>query len=230
MKTRIYFFFKNYLGFSNRESRGFVLVLPVLFLLYIIPEIYGYFLHRKNKQNYQVYLHRVDSLVNAGWVPLESDNNYQQKVAQDTGKTTSVYKKPRSPELTKIPFSEADSAVLQIVPGIGQVMAGRIVKFRDNIGGLYQKDQLLEVYGMKPEVMDKVFEYFEFVPGIMRKLSINHQDVNTLAKHPYLNYGSAKVIVAYRDQHGLYKSPEDLLKIKIFNEDWLDRLKPYLEF
>jgi DNA uptake protein ComE-like DNA-binding protein len=38
------------------------------------------------------------------------------------------------------------------------------------------------------------------------------------------------VIVAYREQHGLYTQADDLLKIKIFNEEWLERLKPYLEF
>jgi DNA uptake protein ComE-like DNA-binding protein len=127
-------------------------------------------------------------------------------------------------------FSDADSIVLQIVPGIGQTMAGRVVKFRENIGGLYSKDQLLEVYGMTPEVLEKVFDYFEFVPEIKNKILINQADVNTLAKHPYINYGSAKVIIAFREQHGPYQSADDLLKIKIFNQEWVDRLKPYLEF
>lgn len=228
---KFYFFLKSYFGFSKRESRGFVLVIPALIILYLIPSGYDWVLQKKNEEKYLAYSEKIDSLVQAGWKPLQS--NYQSQdisSKSDTVKKTNNYQRPKSPQLNKMSFSDADSVVLQIVPGIGQTMAGRVVKFRENIGGLYSKDQLLEVYGMTPEVLEKVFEYFEFVPEIKNKILINQADVNTLAKHPYINYGSAKVIIAFRDQHGPYQSSDDLLKIKIFNAEWVDRLKPYLEF
>lgn len=228
---KFYFFLKSYFGFSKRESRGFVLVIPALIILYLIPSGYDWVLQKKNEEKYLAYSDKIDSLVQAGWKPLQS--NYQSQdisSKSDTVKKTNNYQRPKSPQLNKMSFSDADSVVLQIVPGIGQTMAGRVVKFRENIGGLYSKDQLLEVYGMTPEVLEKVFEYFEFVPEIKNKILINQADVNTLAKHPYINYGSAKVIIAFRDQHGPYQSSDDLLKIKIFNAEWVDRLKPYLEF
>jgi DNA uptake protein ComE-like DNA-binding protein len=229
--AKFYFFLKSYFGFSKRESRGFVLVIPALVILYLIPSGYDLMLRKKNKDKYLAYSLKIDSLITAGWKPAQS--NFQSlslSSPSDTIKKPNTYQKPKSPQLNKLSFSEADSVVLQVVPGIGQTMAGRVVKFRDNIGGLYSKDQLLEVYGMTPEVMERVFEYFEFEPGIKNKIQINQADVNTLAKHPYINYGSAKVIVAFREQHGPYQSSDDLLKIKIFNEEWLVRLKPYLEF
>lgn len=222
---------KSYFGFSKRESKGFVLVIPALIILYLIPSVYDLVLRKKNEAQYLAYSHKIDSLITAGWKPAQSNFQSPSLSSQsDTVKKPYTYQKPKSPQLNKMSFSEADSVVLQIVPGIGQTMAGRVVKFRDNIGGLYSKDQLLEVYGMTPEVMEKVFEYFEFEPGIKNKIQINQADVNTLAKHPYINYGSAKVIVAFREQHGPYQSSDDLLKIKIFNEEWVNRLKPYLEF
>ncbi|MCL6259356.1 helix-hairpin-helix domain-containing protein [Aquiflexum sp. TKW24L] len=229
--AKIYFFLKSYLGFSKRESRGFVLVIPALLILYLIPSGYDWLLRKKNEENYLAYSAKIDSLIKAGWKP--SLNNFESKLNSsetDTIKKPNNYQKPKSPQLTKMTFTEADSIVLQIVPGIGQTMAGRVVKFRENLGGLYSKDQLLEVYGMTPEVMERVFEYFEFEPGIKDKILINQADVNSLAKHPYINYGTAKVIVAFREQHGPYRSSDDLLKIKIFNEEWVNRLKPYLEF
>lgn len=231
MMAKFYFFLKSYFGFSKRESRGFVLVIPALIVLYLIPLGYDWLLQKKNEKVYLAYSDKIDSLVLAGWKPQQS--NFQSQgisSKSDTVRKTSNYQRPKSPQLNKMSFSEADSVVLQIVPGIGQTMAGRVVKFRENIGGLYSKDQLLEVYGMTPEVLEKVFEYFEFVPEIKNKILINQTDVNTLAKHPYINYGSAKVIIAYREQHGPYQSSDDLLKIKIFNAEWVDRLKPYLEF
>jgi competence protein ComEA len=36
--------------------------------------------------------------------------------------------------------------------------------------------------------------------------------------------------VAYRQQHGPYNAPDDLLRVKLMDPATLDRLKPYLEF
>ncbi len=222
------YFFQSYFGFSNRESRGFLLVLPVLLLLFLIPKTVSFFQQKRHQAIYQNYLSQVDSLIQAGWEPLQV-NIVENGKDQDTTKAITTARPRSVVGLRKINFSEADSVELQVVPGIGQTLAGRIVKFRENIGGLYSKEQLLDVYGMKEETVEKIFDFFEFRPGIHTKLAINELDVNSLAKHPYINYGAAKVIVAYREQHGPYRSAEDLLRIKIFTQDWLDRIIPYLD-
>lgn len=232
MFKRIQFFLRSTFGFSNRESRGFMLVLPALLLLYLIPVGYQKILDRNNEERYQAYLLKADSLVKAGWKPYQAaySSDHNSATRTDSTKKRPAYQAPKKPGLNKLSFAEADSIVLQIVPGIGPTMAGRIVKFRENIGGLHQKEQILEVYGMTPEMMEKLFDQFEFEPGIFKKVKINEWDANTLANHPYISYGEAKVIVAYRTQHGKYEIPEDLLGIKIFTKEWVDRLSPYLEF
>lgn len=232
MLKRFQFFLRSTLGFSNRESRGFMLVLPSLLILYLIPLGYQKILKKRNEQQYQAYLLKADSLVQAGWRPYQADQARFPGTTShsDSTKKRPAYQAPKKPGLNQMSFAEADSIVLQIVPGIGPTMAGRIVKFRESMGGLHQKEQILEVYGMTPETMEKLFDQFEFEPGISKKLKINEWDANTLANHPYISYGEAKVIVAYRTQHGKYEKPEDLLGIKIFTKEWVDRLSPYLEF
>ena len=225
---------KVYFGFSRRESRGFLLVFPVLILLYFIPVIYNRILKFANKDDYNTYLEQVDLLLASG--KLSADSMRKEYLGrtnssyQDSLQKFSIYVKPKAPELSLMDFSEADSIVLQVVPGIGQVLAGRIIKYRESLGGLHNEQQLLEVYGITAEVAEKVFEYFPLTPTIHRKLKINELEASELADHPYINFGHAKVIVAYRKQHGNYRTAEDLLKIKIFNEPWLARLRPYLEF
>lgn len=187
-------------------------------------------LSKSQEDLYLSYEKKVDSLLAAGWTVIEIPKDLTQKPSSDSTKRSNTYRRPSSPQLNKLKFSEADSIVLQIVPGIGPTMAGRIVKFRENIGGIHQKDQLLDIFGMSPEVMERLFDYFDFDKVPINKLPINSADANALSKHPYINYGAAKVIVAFRDQHGPYQKPEDLLKIKIFTEDWVSRLVPYLEF
>lgn len=226
MIQKLKFFLKNYLGFSNRESRGFILLIPALLVLYAVPMVYESIIIKRNKIDYEIYLNKMDSLENSGWNRVETQ--YDISSGQDTSKTNF---RPRNlPQLNKISFDDADSIVLQIVPGIGSATAGRIIKFRDAIGGLHSSEQLLDVYGMSPEVMERVFEYFEFTPGIKSKININSADVQILAAHPYINYGSAKVIVAYREQHGPYRVADDLLKVRIFSQAWIDRIKPYLTY
>src|SRR5690606_25791766 len=132
--------------------------------------------------------------------------------------------------LNRIPFSEADSVTLQIVPGIGQSTASRIIKFRTSLGGLHSKNQLSEVYGLKPETIDAIWEYFDFSPGISNKIMINQVEIDELGKHPYFSYAEAKVLIAYRKQHGEFQSPDDLKQIKIFKEEWITKISPYLDF
>ncbi|AWW29923.1 helix-hairpin-helix domain-containing protein [Echinicola strongylocentroti] len=228
MKKKLRYFLRSYLGFTQRESKGFVLVIPVLTFLAIIPRLLAWYGHQSSEDIYQGYLLKVDSL--SAVVERDSGALFQQigdrRAVFDTGSWEDY--RERRPELMKMDFAEADSAVLQVVPGIGPTLAGRIVKFRQSLGGLHQKEQLLDVYGLKMDVAKRVFEYFSFTPAIYQQLPLNTSSPKELAAHPYIRYGEAKVIVAYREQHGQYRSLDDLLRIKIFSKEWLERVKPYL--
>lgn len=222
MIKKLFYFLKLYLGLSNKESKGLVLFVPFLFLIICLPFFIQKVQGRKSeiKQSRIDYL--IDSLLISGFEPATSPLPIFNPL--DTGKVIL----PAS--VQKILFSEADSITLQIVPGIGPAMASRVIKFRENLGGLVHKDQLKEVFGMKEEVADQIWNYFDFDRPSLRKIPINQADINTLAKHPYIGYGEAKVIFAFRNQHGPFSSADDLLKIKIFKEDWVNKLSPYLSF
>jgi len=172
------------------------------------------------------YLATIDSLQASGILLVSSP--FPVFNLQDT-----VVKKSNSKQLenlNRIPFSETDSVTLQIVPGIGQSTASRIVKFRENLGGFHSKSQLSEVYGLKPETIDAIWEYFDFSSSIFEKVKINQIEVEALAKHPYFSYAEAKVLIAYRKQHGYFHTSDDLLKIRIFKQEWVDKISPYLDF
>ena len=105
-----------------------------------------------------------------------------------------------------------------------------IIKHREKLGGFIHIAQLNEVYGLKPEVIPLIWDYFDFDAAPIRKLSINSAPVEELSSHPYISYQEAKVIVAYRLQHGGYQTATDLLGIKIFKSDWVEKISPYLSF
>ena len=226
MRQRLFFWFKTHLGFSAKESRGFLLLIPCLLLLVGASQVLAWAKDRNAGKLYQHYLNQVDSLERAGVQllvsPLPTFN------PEDTLRRSHSDKV--SDRIKRLPFSESDSVVLQIVPGIGALTAGRIIKHRESLGGFIQVDQLNEVYGLKPETIPVIWEYFDFDRVAPRRLALNTVSVEELAKHPYISYQEAKVLVAYRLQHGPYLQLEDLLKVKIFKAAWVSKIGPYLDF
>jgi len=214
------------LGFSNKESLGFVVLVPVLFLFALVPTAIRYSKSTKSAAFHAQYKSDLDSLESSGFVLTGSP--YPIFNPQDTVAVKSVQMPSES--LNRISFSEADSATLQIVPGIGPNLAGRIIKYRESIGGFNEVGQLLEVYGVKAETADLIWEYFEFESSVFRKIKINHISQKELSKHPYIGYSKGKVLAAYRLQHGSYESADDLMKIKIFKKEWVQKLSPYIDY
>ncbi|MCF8339545.1 MAG: helix-hairpin-helix domain-containing protein [Chitinophagaceae bacterium] len=138
-------------------------------------------------------------------------------------KTTTIRK------FVSIDINKADTLQLIDLPGIGPTLAQRIIKFRENLGGFISVEQLLEVYGIK----DSVFQILKpqlICSKEIKTISINLADFNAINRHPYIGYQEAKAIVKYRDQHGIFKMPSDLLKLAIVDEIWLQKITPYLNF
>lgn len=225
MRSRLFYWLKSYLGFSRKESSGFLLLLPFLGLLVVAPIILRQIKAAKSQDFHEKYIFQLDSMERAGLVLVTSPGPLFNP--QDTVKKSSLEK--QLDNIQRISFSEADSIVLQIVPGIGPGSAGRIIKYREDLGGFHSIEQLSEVYGMKPETIELMWEFFEFDPLIFRKIKLNLGTIEEIAAHPYVTYGEAKVIVAYRNQHGGFQSVDDLLKIRIFKEGWIKKLAPYLD-
>jgi DNA uptake protein ComE-like DNA-binding protein len=124
---------KSYLGFSRKESHGFLFLIPILISFGFAPSLIRFFKNQKAAQTYSTYLTRLDSLDKLQIRVVSSPNPTFNP--QDTIKSSRNEKQLEN--LNRIPFSETDSITLQIVPGIGQASAGRIIKYRDNLGGFH---------------------------------------------------------------------------------------------
>ena len=126
-------------------------------------------------------------------------------------------------------LNEADTTQLQRIFGIGSVLAKRIIKYRERLGGFVSNDQLKEVYGLDSAVVGKIvkasFLTEDFIP---RKININTADEAVLSAHPYSSRKIASAIVTYRFQHGNYQSVNDLRKIEIIDKRVVDKIYLYL--
>lgn len=149
---------------------------------------------------------------------------------------SSVYKgKPyhygyayKPPLPRSIDVNTADTTAFIALPGIGSRLASRIVNFREKLGGFYCVEQVGETYALPDSVFMQVKSILRCDSNAIRRININTADVNTLRQHPYIHWNIANAIVAYRAQHGDYKSVDELQRIEIITPaDW-QRLRYYL--
>ncbi len=123
----------------------------------------------------------------------------------------------------------ASPADWDALPGIGPYYAGRILRFRDALGGFWAVEQVAETYGLPDSVFQKIKPYLRRESPV-KPLAVNEASVEALSRHPYLTRRQAEILVAYRKRYGPFAEVEDLLHTGVVAEEDLERLAPYLSF
>lgn len=62
-------------------------------------------------------------------------------------------------ELKSIDINSADYDELQLLPGIGQILAKRIIEYRNNNGPFLKPEDLLKVEGIGREKLEKIKKF-----------------------------------------------------------------------
>lgn len=226
------------LSFSKKERRGIYLLLSICMLLWVLPLFFSSdkipedvlsITPLEISEAKHVLQVRRDS-AKARW---NSNGIYEKhRYAADTGKKQE-YRKQMFAQQTKGPLdiNNADSNALEKLPGIGEILSSRIIRYREKLGGFISIAQLTEVYGLSDSIMQIIspmlFVSEEFKP---RRIDVNKAEYKDLRKHPYVNHAIAKSLLSYRKTHGLFASIESIgLIISIEKED-LRKISPYLSF
>jgi competence ComEA-like helix-hairpin-helix protein len=152
--------------------------------------------------------------------------------AEKRRKIEAPRKKPFVPfkkEVEKFNLNEADTADLKKIYGIGEKLSLRILKYRDVLGGFIDIEQLREVYGLDTAVVHRMALQTFIAEGYLPvRINLNTATEKQLASHPYLNR-AAKAIVAYRFQHGEFKTLEDIRNVGSLEENTVQKIIPYLK-
>lgn len=149
-----------------------------------------------------------------------------QKNFNQTNSPRQVFEKPER-KIVLVTINEADTAALIALPGIGSRLASRIVNFREKLGGFYSVDQIGETYGLQDSVFQKIKSYLQ-ISGSVKKLNVNTATKDELKMHPYIKWNLANAIVEYRNQHGNFKSLDELKNIALMDEVMFEKIVHYL--
>ena len=133
-------------------------------------------------------------------------------------------------EGTVVELNTADTTILKKVPGIGSAFAKRIVSYRNLLGGYYSVTQLSEVYGMDEDRYDALVPWFSADPLLIAKLSVNTLSQDSLRRHPYIDYGQARIITQLRRQKGKLTGWDNFQLLNEFTDADKKRLQYYLSF
>ncbi len=157
-----------------------------------------------------------------------NDTKNPKELRIDTVKPDSKKSEPQ--EVILVDINSADTTELMTVKGIGRKYANGIVKYRTLLGGYYDKNQVLEVYGMTPENFEKIKDKLKVSSASVTRIDINKASADRLRSHPYLNFYQAKAVYELRRRKGKLKDINELNHLEEFTPDQLRKIQPYLSF
>ncbi|WP_372938032.1 ComEA family DNA-binding protein [Seonamhaeicola sp.] len=157
---------------------------------------------------------------------------FPEWVTNSSPKSKTNYKYSNTPKTfnQKKDLNKATAKQLQSINGIGEVLSERIIKFRNKfVGGFIADVQLLDVYGLTPEVIERLTNEFTVkTPRQIQKINLNTATVEQLVTIQHIDYEVAHNIVEQRILREGYKSLDELLKVKDFPVNKIEIIKLYL--
>ena len=135
----------------------------------------------------------------------KSDHKKEEKRYQKDAKKETQDQPMAKPQLSPMDLNHSDSTALVALPQIGEVMASRIHRYRNRLGGFVSLEQLFEVKGMDTARFETILPYLYLGDGEIGKINVNQDEFKTLLRHPYLEYEQVKAIVNHRERKGLIK-------------------------
>lgn len=117
------------------------------------------------------------------------------------------------------------------IRGIGEAISARILKERDKFGAFATMEQMQFIWGLSPEVIDYLNQYFKVVDvSQIKKININEATLKELSAFPFFTYTLSREILIYRSMNTKIKDASDLPKIKGFPIEKAEIIKHYIDF
>ncbi len=171
---------------------------------------------------------KEDSVYRQRWHTSHTTRQWRQETPTATEHYDTLHPVKRQPLIVEL--NSADTLTLQLLHGIGSTRAHRIAAYRDRLGGFLKAEQLLEVYGITPELLADLAPHLTIDTSLIQKISINSITLKKLIRHPYIEYYQARDIINLRSNGQHFNSAEDLRAVPSMADSTLERLLPYIDF
>ncbi len=144
-----------------------------------------------------------------------------------------------------VDINNASESELQRLNGIGPALAKRIIDYRQTHGNFTRPEDLLRVSGIGQAKLNNIRSQIQVGNGINYSqnssivsprsqstgnlIDINHASENELQRLNGIGPALAKRIVQYRQSHGAFSKPEDLLKVSGIGQAKLKNMRSQIQ-
>lgn len=225
-------FAKDWLYFSRKERLGIYIMSVLITLLWVLPVFFS--TESDPIQHLNITAFQIDSLEN---ILIKREKKANKTFNQFTlkNKTAFIAYKKFEKSVTKreviIDINKADSIDFEKLPGIGEKLSARIVKYRERLGGYIMIEQLKEIYGMQDSNFLKFRHRIKVEDGFKpHQIAINRASYSDLRRHPYLSHLFVKSVLAYIKMHGFVSGEDELFKLGSISKDEAMKVLAYLDF
>lgn len=230
-------FLQNYLRFSRKERIGLTVLLVIMTVFLWLPEWYkaepvpvqpDTAMNRLMETSVSPdrWSGNRNGFSRQGQYGRRDHQPYRQ---QQPYNTSYHFRKPYIPRpIPVININTATAADWEALPGIGPVLAARVIKYRDKLGGFTRVEQVQQTYGISDSLYRALQPFLQHCtvaaksdipPGQPVALLPN---ANTATRAELEAAGIpehiARSIVVFRGRYGLFSRMEDLKRIVFIND------------
>ena len=127
-----------------------------------------------------------------------------------------------------IDLNTCTAVELETLPGIGPVLASRIIRYRSLLGGFVDPLQLSEVYGLDSAVVRLAAARLTLTFDSVRPLVLDSATFGDLVRHPYLGYEAARQITRYRAMARCPVTLGEMAGSGVITREQAGRIAPYV--
>ena len=171
-------------------------------------------------------LQRIYSLSEAEYLVLKPYiriKKVNKSEKEKRGRATAI-----SSRLSSLEINNCDSGQLVRNLRLKPWLAARVIKYRHLLGGFYSKLQLKDVYGLKPELFQKIAPYIKVDTNRIHKIDLNHAQFKTILHHPYFDYKTTRRLIYMRNKIHGFRSLTQLKAQHLFSDSVFNNIRHYL--
>ncbi len=207
---------RNWFGYTRKERRASVVLLVIIVFVFLI---------RYTVPGQKVSIEEITLTGELTGIP-EGDVSETRSAVVKTVHPQREHRK----QIPVLDLNSCDSSDLELLPGIGPVLASRIVRYRNLLGGYASPLQLREVYGLPEETFTAISQYIYADSGDVSRININTAGFRELIRLPYFDRPVVNGILKYRELSGPVEGIEELVDNNIIPGDKALKAVPYLDF
>lgn len=184
-------------GSGNREAKGFLFLICLLLIPFLSQYMYRAFYYKPKQPDLSSIVNLTDTCDQQFSYNQKSySNGIRDRKNQNFEHKKKVFEKENK-SVAPIEINSADTTLFKSLPGIGEVYALRIIKYRKLLGGFVEIDQIKEVYGIKNELFIELKPYLTIDTKRVKKIPGDSLWYRPYAfYHPYLSKEFKAIIQA----------------------------------